>query len=170
MITLSNEWCWSRSATRFLGPLGPINRPDHHSSLNQHVLVEYMIILVLVFLPCTAASPNQSNTGRGNKNATIILATTAAVAIASKIKVGTGNKESSLKSDMWTNSTKHFKDGEGETVLENRHGDDFAVWGLLDQHSKNVVVCNVLKFLRPKEVATLVASKSPSFLIFTSSF
>ena len=127
------------------------------SSLNQHVLVEYMIILVLVFLSCTAASPDQSNTGCGNKNVAIILAITATVAIASKIKVGTGNKESSLKSDMWTNSTKHFKDGEGETVLENRHGDDFAVWGLLDQHSKNVVVCNVLKFLRPKEVATLVA-------------
>ena len=70
--------------------------PKSISSLNHHVLVGYMIILVLVFLPCTAASPDQSNTGCGNKNTAIILATTAAVAIASKIKVGTSNKESSL--------------------------------------------------------------------------
>ena len=131
--------------------------PKSISSLNHHVLVGYMIILALVFLPCTAASPDQSNTGCGNKNTAIILATTAAVAIGSKIKIGTSNKESSLESDMWTNRTKHFKDGEGEEVPEDRHGDDFAVWGLLDQHSKNVVVRNVLKFLRRKEVATLVA-------------
>ena len=79
--------------------------PKSISSLNQHVLVGYMIILVLVFLPCTAASPDQSNTERGNKNTAIILATTAAVAIASKIKVGASNKESSLERDMWTNRT-----------------------------------------------------------------
>ena len=131
--------------------------PKSISSLNQHVSAGYMIILALVFLPCTAASPDQSNTGCGNKNTAIILATTAAVAIASKIKVGASNKESSLERDMWTNRTKHFKDGEGEEVPEDRHGDDFAVWGLLNQHSQNVVVRNVLKFLRRKEVATLVA-------------
>ena len=66
--------------------------PKSISSLNQHVSAGYMIILVLVFLPCTAASPDQSNTGSGNKNAAMTLATTAAVAIASKINAGTSNK------------------------------------------------------------------------------
>ena len=64
--------------------LRSISYLDKHSS----AMILCMYILVLMMLPCTTASPGQFNTNCGNKNTNMTLAVTSAVAVASKMNVG----------------------------------------------------------------------------------
>ena len=74
--------CRIFSSCRYM--LRSISYLDKHSS----AMILCMYILVLMMLPCTTASPGQSNTNCGNKNTKMTLAVTAAVAVASKMNVG----------------------------------------------------------------------------------
>ena len=78
-----------------------------------------MHILVLMILPCTTASPGQSNTNFGNKNTKMTLAATAAVAVACKMNVISQKRKtisyvSKLNGNTLAKRTIRFKKSEKE--------------------------------------------------------